>query len=82
MIALSTISMTAIEPVSDASAIGMTAAMVNPARAGQRVAEEERQGDRQRDGLEVREAERGADHHGRRLPWNRQLVYPPRVLLT
>ena len=71
MIALSTISITAMETVSDASAIGTTArerhAGAQQRQARERVAEEEGERDGERDRLQVGPAERGADDHAEHL---------------
>ena len=71
MIALSTISMIAIEIVSAASATGITAverhAGAQQRQGRERVAEEERQRDRERDGGAVGPPERGADDHAEDL---------------
>ena len=71
MIALSTISITAIEIVSEASASGIAALSASPApqqrQHRQRVAEEEGEHDREHDRREVAPAQRGADDHPEHL---------------
>ena len=71
MIALSTTSITAIETVSAASATGNAAASAMPdaeqRHHRQRVAEEEREHDGERDRLPVAPAERGTDDHAEHL---------------